>query len=310
VIPAARERELYEPLIAAVEAASLPRSPVRASWRSTEVVGVGTNRHRRDGPHDSTAGVLTLHSLDGSLAAVLLDFACHPTTYGPDNLLWSADWPGAARTALAGSDDVVVGYLQGAAGDVSPRFTRQGRGAAEVERLGGLLAAQVGDALTKPGLELPSVAPTIRRTTARLKVRDLPSPAEAAAIVASAEAGIGGGLDDPADRIAQTRLDGARGQALMAAAALPSELALQLSVITLGDVAWVNLPVELFALHGRRLQAASPYPVTRVIGYTDGYFGYVVDPEAVAAGVYEALITYFDQSTTDELLATASALLR
>ena len=139
-----------------------------------EIEGVGTNRHRRDGPHDNTAGVLALHSLDGSLAAVLLDFACHPTTYGPENLLWSADWPGAARTALG--RDVVVGYLQGAAGDVSPRFTRQGRGAAEVSRLGGLLAAQVGDALAKPGLELPSVAPSIRRTTAVLKVRDLRRP--------------------------------------------------------------------------------------------------------------------------------------
>ena len=149
----------------------------------------------------------------------------------------------------------VVGYLQGAAGDVSPRFTRQGRGAAEVSRLGGLLAAQVGDALARPGLGLPSVAPSIRRTTAVLKVRDLPSSAEAAATVASAEAGVRGRLDDPAARIAQTRLDGARGQALMAAAALPSELELRLSVVTLGDVAWVHLPVELFALHGLRLQA-------------------------------------------------------
>lgn len=307
VIPAAREPALYEPLIAAVAQAALERSPVRAYWRTVEIDGVGTNRHRRDGPHDNTAGVLGLYSLDGSLAAVLLDFACHPTTYGPENLLWSADWPGAARAALG---DVVVGYLQGAAGDVSPRFTRQGRGAAEVSRLGGLLAALVRDALAGPGIELPSVAPSIRRTTAVLKVRDLPSPAEAAATVASAEAGIRGRLDDPAVRIAQTRLDGARGQALMAAAALPPELELRLSVVTLGDVAWAHLPVELFALHGLRLQAVSGYPITRVIGYADGYFGYVVDAEADEAGVYEALITYFDQPTTEELLAAAGALLR
>jgi hypothetical protein len=96
----------------------------------------------------------------------------------------------------------------------------------------------------------------------------------------------------------------------MAAAALPSELALQLSVVTLGDVAWLHLPVELFALHGLRLQAASGHPITRVIGYSDGYFGYVVDASAVDAGVYEALITYFDQPTTEELLTTASDLLR
>lgn len=212
VIPASREPSLYEPLIAAVGAAHLERRPVLASWRSVEVVGVGTNRHRKNGPHDNTAGVLTLHSPEGRLEAVLLDFACHPTTYGPDNLLYSADWPGAARTAIG--PDVVVGFLQGAAGDVSPRFTRQGRGAAEVDRLGGLLAGRVLEALAEPGLELPAVAPTIRRTTVSLKVRDLPSSADAKQIVAAAEAGVHGGLDDPAVRIAQTRLDGARGQAL------------------------------------------------------------------------------------------------
>lgn len=308
VIPASREPSLYEPLVAAVASASLQRQPVRASWRSVEVLGVGTNRHRKNGPHDNTAGVLALHSLDGSLAAVLLDFACHPTTYGPENLRWSADWPGAARAAL-GADSVVVGFLQGAAGDVSPRFTRQGRGAQEVDRLGGLLATRVADALAEPGLDLPAVAPTIRRTTARLKVRDLPAPAEAAAMVATAAAGIHGGLDEPAVRIAQTRLDGARGQALMSAAELPEYLDLPVSVVVLGDVAWVHLPVELFAIHGACLQADSPHPVTRVIGYTDGYYGYVVDPDAAQRSTYEALITFFDQPTTNILLGTASALL-
>jgi len=320
VIPAAREPDLYEPLVAAVASASLPRQPIRASWRSVEVVGVGTNRHRKNGPHDNTAGVLALHAMDGSPAAILLDFACHPTTYGPENLRWSADWPGAARAALGralggslgGSlsrDAVVVGFLQGAAGDVSPRFTRQARGAQEVDRLGGLFAARVAEALTQPGLDLPAAAPTIRRTTARLKVRDLPAPAEAAAMVATAAAGIHGGLDEPSARIAQTRLDGARGQALMSAAELPEHLDLPVSVVVLGEVAWVHLPVELFAIHGACLQADSPHPITRVIGYTDGYFGYVVDPDAAQRGTYEALITFFDQPATNALLTTAATLL-
>ncbi|NEA33202.1 hypothetical protein [Streptomyces sp. SID13031] len=308
VIPASREPSLYSVLVDAVASAPLERRPARASWRSIEVIGVGTNRHRRNGPHDNTAGVLTLHSVaDNSLRAVLLDFACHPTTYGPENLLYSADWPGAARTALGA--DVVVGFLQGAAGDVSPRFTRQGRGAPEVERLGGLLAARVIEAMAEPGLDLPSVAPTIRRTTVSLKVRDLPSPADLKAIVTTAEADLHGGPDDPAQRITQTRLDGARGQALMAAANLPPTLDLPVSVVLLGDVAWVHLPVELFASHGCYLQAESPHPTTRVIGYTDGYYGYVVDPDAAHHGTYEALITYFDQPTTQHLLTTATNLL-
>lgn len=298
VIPAERERDLVEALTCTVRAARLERRPVTASWRSVEVVGVGTNRHHRNGPHDNTVGILALHSPEGSLEAVLLDFACHPTTYGPENLRYSADWPGAARAALA---PAVVGFLQGAAGDVSPRFTRQGRGAAEVARLGDLLASRVREALAGPGLELPRSAPAIRRTTLDLEVREIPSADEAAELVVAAEGRVNGN-DDPSGRIAQTRLDGARGQAMMAAVPLPDSLQLPISVVTMGDVCWVDLPVELFASHGACLQAHSTHPVTRVVGYTDGYYGYVVDHSAAESGAYEALITYFDQPTTHELL--------
>ena len=298
VIPADREPALVDQLVTAVANASLVRRPVRASWRSTEVIGVGTNRHRRNGPHDNTAGILALHDLDGTLAAILLDFACHPTAHGPENLHWSADWPGATRAALA---PAVVGYLQGAAGDVSPRFTRQSRGSEEVTRLGKILAEEVNEALKTPGLDLPATAPTIRRTTARLRVRDLPIESP------TLEPAVSG--DSPTQRIAQTRQDGVRGQSLMSTTTLPATYDLPLSHVTLGPVAWLHLPVELFALHGIYLQATSPHPITRVIGYTDGYFGYVVDPDAAHQQTYEALITFFDQRATTDLLTAATDLL-
>jgi hypothetical protein len=82
---------------------------------------------------------------------------------------------------------------------------------------------------------------------------------------------------------------------------------LPISVVTLGDVCWVNLPVELFAVHGACLQADSTHPITRVVGYTDGYFGYIVDPSAAESGAYEALITYFDQPATNRLLTETAA---
>jgi hypothetical protein len=305
VIPAEQESELVDALVSSVLGAALVQKPVTASWRSIEVVGVGTNRHRRNGPHDNTAGILALHSLEGSLEGVLLDFACHPTTYGPENLRYSADWPGAARAALA---PAVVGFLQGAAGDVSPRFTRQGRGAAEVSRLGGLLANRVREALAGPGLALGGSAPGIRRTTLDLPVRAFPSPAAAAELVASVEARVNGN-DDPSGRISQTQLDGARGQALMAVASIPPALELPISVVTMGDVCWINLPIELFAALGATLQHDSTHPITRVIGYTDGYYGYVVDPPAADANTYEALITYFNQPTTKTLLTETTVFL-
>ncbi|MEV6287942.1 hypothetical protein [Kribbella sp. NPDC051770] len=298
VIPAERERTLIDQLVTAIADVSLVRRPVRATWRTTEVIGLGTNRHRRNGPHDNTAGILALYDLTGSLQAILLDFACHPTAHGPENLLWSADWPGATRAALA---PTVVGYLQGAAGDVSPRFTRQSRGPAEVTRLGRILAEEVTDAFKSPGLDLPDEAPTIHRTTAHLPVRTLPTTTSTPEPTAQG--------DSPSQRIAQTRADGVRGQSLMSTTTLPPAYDLPLSRVTLGPVTWLHLPVELFAAHGIYLQATSPHPITRVIGYTDGYFGYIVDPDAAHHETYEALITYFDQPATNTLLGTAADLL-
>jgi len=102
VIPAERERDLVDALTSSVRAARLERRPVTASWRAIEVIGVGTNRHRRDGPHDNTVGILALHAPEGSLEALLLDFACHPTTYGPENLRYfrrlAGRCPGGARS--------------------------------------------------------------------------------------------------------------------------------------------------------------------------------------------------------------------
>ncbi|WP_328989580.1 hypothetical protein OG394_25420 [Kribbella sp. NBC_01245] len=336
VIPADREPSLYKPLIAAVESASLPRRPVTASWHSADIAGVGTNRYRANGPHDNTAGALALRRYDGTLAAVLLDYACHPTTYGPENLLYSPDFPATTRTALktltppptgpsvsgfSGEGPVVspsgegpvVGYLQGAAGDVSPRFTRQGRDAAEVRRLGGLLAAPIIASLAEDGLAVPAEAPRIRRTTVRLPVRALPPTEEIAATIEAAGQAVShhcaAGAEAPAARIAQTRLDGARGQSAMRNAGLPEAYDLPVSVVTLGNIAWIHLPVEPFATHGLHLQAESPYPITRVVGYTDGYFGYLVDPAAHTAGTYEALISFFDPPTTTHLLTTTLTLL-
>jgi hypothetical protein len=90
-------------------------------------------------------------------------------------------------------------------------------------------------------------------------------------------------------------------------AGLPDSMELPISAVTFGDVAWVHLPVELFVSLGRRITAAGSHPITRVVGYTDGYFGYVVDAEAT--GGYEAMSSYFDPATSDQLVDAAIALL-
>ncbi len=73
-------------------------------------------------PVDPEVLVLRIDDPRGQTRAVLVGYACHPVVFGPDNLRYSADFPGVmastVRSRLTG--DPVVGFLQGAAGDINP----------------------------------------------------------------------------------------------------------------------------------------------------------------------------------------------
>lgn len=70
---------------------------------------------------DPALTVLRFDNASGKPLAVLFHFAMHATVFGPDNMLISADWPGAAQakieTALPGT---VALYMNGAEGDQAP----------------------------------------------------------------------------------------------------------------------------------------------------------------------------------------------
>ncbi|GLZ31755.1 hypothetical protein Lesp02_39430 [Lentzea sp. NBRC 105346] len=305
-IPGGRDDDLVAALVGTADEAlrALPaaRHPVTLSWCEAPASGVGTNRHSPDGPHDNTTGVLAIKGNEGTIDGLLFDFASHPTVLGPENLAWSADWPGAARTALSSALSATVGFLQGAAGDASPRFTRRGRGHGEVSRIGALLADTILTALVDRSRPLPSIAPRVFRSTVSLPVREVPD-----AVPLCAEQTF---PDTPAGRISQTNAEGARALAQLVDVDLPTTMELPVSVVTLGDVAWVHLPVELFGSLGLRIRAASPFPVTRVAGYSDGYFGYVADADGHERQVYEAMISLFDAPAADLLLAHIAGLLK
>src|SRR5437879_1481504 len=100
------------------------RNPVTAGWASVADGGIGANRYDPKGPHDRSAGVLTLRQADDTIVAILFDYACHPTVLGHANLEYSADFPAATRSvaaaALLAAQGVetppVLAFLQGAAG--------------------------------------------------------------------------------------------------------------------------------------------------------------------------------------------------
>ncbi|MBV8811565.1 MAG: neutral/alkaline non-lysosomal ceramidase N-terminal domain-containing protein [Acidobacteriaceae bacterium] len=75
-------------------------------------------------PFDPTVSILRIDRTDGHPMAVLVNYACHPVVFGPDNVQYSADYPGVmtrvVESALGG--DALAVFLQGAPGDINPYY--------------------------------------------------------------------------------------------------------------------------------------------------------------------------------------------
>jgi hypothetical protein len=204
-------------------------------------------------------------------------------------------------------------FVNGAAGDLSTRFTRRGQDGAEVERLGGILAeaavralwdarllggplrqGSIGDALVPrtQGVNQGQVAPRslLRRDDTETDLRE----------------GTGNAAGER--RIAETR---AQGEIMLAALrALPQgaiATSCQLDGWRLGELVLVGVPGELFASFGEQIAAAAEEP-TLVLGYTNGYVGYLADGDAFAAGTYEALASPYGPEDGERVAAAAMAL--
>ncbi|MEA2529207.1 MAG: hypothetical protein QOG89_851 [Thermomicrobiales bacterium] len=278
---------------AAIEEARGRMEPVALLIGARETSGLAANRNDPDGPFDPRVLVLATRRPDGELGAVLVHFACHPTILGADSRLVSAEFPGALRRSLRALVDgdgqaPVVLFANGAAGDVSTRFTRHGQDVAEVERVGAGLAAAAVAALA--GARPVDGPIRYGRQRVPLPPRSLDDPAAERAEIE----GVGGELVSAAERRkAETRAQGAALLArLVEAGPEAIRAALDVEAWALGDVVLVAVPGELFASLGARIAAASPSP-TLVLGYANGYVGYLADEAAYAAGTYEALASPF-----------------
>jgi neutral ceramidase len=243
-----------------------------------------------------------------------MNYGCHPTVLGPENLAISADFPGAARASLK---KIFPGtaflFANGASGDVSTRFTRRGQGFAEVERMGNILAGEVLKVMqVVTPVEIVSVSSRISRI--ELALRHFPSVEEANKKIAVLEADLEqkrtAGLPAGEIRKAVTKLEGAQGQLDMAQSYADTKtVETQVQMLRIGPMALVTMPGEPFTHIVLEVKKHSPIHPTFVVSYGNDYRGYFPDAISVAAGTYEALMSPYDETVGDKLIQTALALL-
>ena len=87
---------------------------------------------------------------------------------------------------------------------------------------------------------------------------------------------------------------------------------LAVHAIGIGDLALVSEPCELFCQYGLDIRRRSPFPMTALLGLTDGYHGYCPTPAAISGGGYSAEPIYwtrFPAETGDRIVDAACGLL-
>jgi hypothetical protein len=98
-------------------------------------------------PQDPTVGVLVIKDTAGKIRAVVVNYACHPSILGPDNLQFSADYPGAMKRYVeAQIPRAICLFIQGGAGDINPYRDKEpvaGQGFQAVDEMGQALGKYV-----------------------------------------------------------------------------------------------------------------------------------------------------------------------
>ena len=325
------ERAHARLLAAAVDAALAAvanMAPASLRHAHTTVAGVGARRNSggagtgREGealPLDLLIATRTGADGDGAgdgpgEVAVLGVLPCHATVLGAENLLATADLFGAFRDALCATVGPRLGWaalMQGAAGDVSSRRTRRAQTFDEAARLGGFVAAAAARAMAtaepvpvhvvRTGHEIlplatkPAMDPAVRE-----------GRRQAAALARDTALGAG---DAVAARMAETALQGAEAEARRDRSLGRLTIAGEIAVAALGNLALAAVPGELYLGLGERLvQGAGEGTI--VVGYANGYVGYLPPAEAYAGDDYEPRIASVAAGQAEAIVARLVALVR
>lgn len=265
-----------------------------------QVPPIGSERHTGDA---GVSNMTVIHvRTAGGREVILYDFPCHPTVLSSENLQVSADFVGGIEGKL--NVDMAV-FLNGAAGDISTRFTRRASSFAECERMSAMAARQIQALLEGKPFEAPA---PLWGCSERINLQARPVETTEAAKQALQQAQLrwqqakDEGADGKELRVLKSYVEGA-GVNLEFARTMEGvrEFQLPVTVFRFGGVDFACVPGELFS-------SLQPEGVA-VIGYANGYYRYIAPRQAYEQGWYEAMAAILAPGEGEKLVAEIRRLL-
>jgi hypothetical protein len=240
-----------------------------------------------NGPSDKTVSVLRFETLSGKPIALLYNYADHGTVMGPSNMEISGDWMGAAsrfiehfyegkfkqdrsdegwevqpdQQEMAGEKGIVALFAQGAAGDQNPIVSDSGQDFSMVDGLGRIMGEEV--VRIANGMTLKKMS-TDARISGSQKV--LTCPGEKVA-------------PGPEPRKTYTFENS-------------NPVNIRLSLLLFNNIAITGVSGEVLTPILQRLQKESPIKDMFMVGYANGYSGYIPNDAAYKQVSYEITATH------------------
>lgn len=281
------------------EACQHPESFQVRSARGAAPV-IGSERHTAEDADLNMTVIQILTQSNQSL--ILYQIPCHPTVLGPENLLASADFTAGIEARL--TCDMAM-FLNGAAGDISTRFTRRAQTFDECDRMAAIAAEAVQNLIRDVPYHAPEEIKGIH-SKILLKPRPVESMETAQQALDDAlqqwNTAKEAGMEPGKLRLLKTAVEGA-GVALEFATTMKGiqTLSLPVTAFTFAGLRFATVPGEMFS----RLWHLDAVP----IAYTNGYYRYIAHTKAYELGYYEAMAALLDKGQGEVFVHQTAALL-
>jgi hypothetical protein len=289
---------LVEKIIEAVKEAETSLLPISLEFSQGEG-NIGINRREKlpdgrmeigrnpSGARDKSVQVISVSTTERRLATIV-NYACHGTVLGPDNLLVSADWIGVMREKVEKELGGLVLFLQGAAANINPDMYWEDSRAFEMVAEQGQGVAEAVLAAVRCGSE------RIRDLPLSIERKDAWLPTETPVTTSEPPKNYGKPL------LALAKLPGF--MAVFADALLNQRypwksiiearngywsVPMRMNAVRIGDLALVTFGAETFTEIGMKVKASSPAAHTLFASVSDGCISYLHTEESHPEGGYE-----------------------
>jgi hypothetical protein len=260
-----------------------PDGHVKMLWRNA----TKTPTH----PVDPRVGVIRVDGRGGRVLAVVVNYACHPVIFGPDNLKYSADYPSATAQVVeqAFGEGAVSLFLQGAAGNINPYFDKM-RLDEDAEKLMKETGRKLGEEALRVARSITTRPPKHADLQYALDVRHFKPRYDPEKLLAPLKSQVKPDVFARYRKYLSTPLD------------CPVT-----TLIINREITVAGMPGEPFVEFGLSFRDRSPLRNAFFAGYANGYHGYFPTIRAAVEGGYgaEGIVARTEVGAGEAMLDTA-----